>query len=813
MGFGLPSHRVTKEENMSDTTTADLDQEFADLESRQTLLRLLALIRLLATCVIKSSYKVPTKLVDAIALTDKGVALRKKLTAKNVPYSEANLMCLLEYERIGKLIDVSRTNHADLINTISGQIASRDIEFPFTFGRDLYDRSYDLFDEDNAVLSTKETRELLDGLPQGIGHAFDLTVGPLGLLKSQERRYIWPTRRAPSYTCSALSCSVVHPRYLTSDQNAPINEHRERVRKLLEGERSDEVKWHRFVGKIMDDELSPFTDRMPEPVIYLIGDALDDQELKALTSKLLDGTGGSIRKIVQEVGLRGPADQITGPLDRSTLLQIIMLATDREIVSSLDHLVAIGTISIPHGETRVPIVNHGVAYGTFHLRAELSRFGTRTRSTTTNLAPLRTRRLIESMYRLDVEADREYLNWQLRDERGDSLESRLTHVLRYSDPNTMMTKLLHARHSNLVVASEQLGLPNLENTYPRDEERVKAVLWKLGYEVEQYDDPHASFWRHHESLIQATRLNPITTSSSKDEEIRGVTANYFVTLEGLLRESLGYLFWALTSDHYASQRPFVYSPESDEPESLRRLTQEASQLNSSMAEELRFHERADLYALMRGFQQISALLEDIESRRKSFTRRPGDLPPWSDLQDLQKFPWRHTVPFLDLSNDSQDVIHNELVEISRRLISAEVNDARNEWLHNRGEKAKIERLRSSLDAVADAVRRIQDGGFARQIFSRTRQETTTAGQREVILSRADGHEVAFIRPSSYDWLRLPALSRPQCVMLSARFADPDGLLRFTTRRDSPYARLWHDYPLRPASSRDEGFDVRRMENT
>jgi hypothetical protein len=99
MGFGLPSHRVTKEENMSDTTTADLDQEFADLESRQTLLRLLALIRLLATCVIKSSYKVPTKLVDAIALTDKGVALRKKLTAKNVPYSEANLMCLLEYDQ------------------------------------------------------------------------------------------------------------------------------------------------------------------------------------------------------------------------------------------------------------------------------------------------------------------------------------------------------------------------------------------------------------------------------------------------------------------------------------------------------------------------------------------------------------------------------------------------------------------------------------------------------------------------------------------------------------------------------------------
>jgi hypothetical protein len=43
---------------------------------------------------------------------------------------------------------------------------------------------------------------------------------------------------------------------------------------------------------------------------------------------------------------------------------------------------------------------------------------------------------------------------------------------------------------------------------------------------------------------------------------------------------------------------------------------------------------------------------------------------------------------------------------------------------------------------------------------------------------------------------LPALSEPQYIVHSAAFAEPNEVLRFTRRYDSPFSRLWEEFPKR-----------------
>src|SRR4029077_9524350 len=139
----------------------------------------------------------------------------------------------------------------------------------------------------------------------------------------------------------------------------------------------------------------------------------------------------------------------------------ILAETNESLVSGLDALVRSGAISIPHGEVRRPVVNSVMRFGRHRLHAELGRHGIRVLSTGSSIAPLRARRLVEQMYRLDNEADREELDWQMRDEPSDSLDAKLENYLQTRPPRQAIGNLVLARRSNVVVATASLGLGDI----------------------------------------------------------------------------------------------------------------------------------------------------------------------------------------------------------------------------------------------------------------------------------------------------------------------------------------------------------------
>jgi hypothetical protein len=179
-----------------------------------------------------------------------------------------------------------------------------------------------------------------------------------------------------------------------------------------------------------------------------------------------------------------------------------------------------------------------------------------------NLAPLRFRRLVGQMYPFDDMASRIELDWQLREETAESLEAKIEEFLQKRRPREAVSRLLLPRHANLIIATEKLGIdPDLLST---DQDRVNSVMWKLGFATNDILDLHGQFWRYHEAMANACKLASLSPSLSDVEQIRERSNNYFVTLEAILRDSLLYTTWALSTDHYANPRKFVYRPYIDE---------------------------------------------------------------------------------------------------------------------------------------------------------------------------------------------------------------------------------------------------------
>lgn len=766
---------------------------YPDLEFRKKLFQLYCINDILGECIIADSYKVPQDLYQAIVLTDYGNEIYRQLRRKNVGHPEAMLLCFLQLVHVDLLVDVEQTDRDGIIASLHRQILERLLLFPFRYGRLLYDKFADLFSSQvHSYLSLRETYQLLRDTPQGIYQTVELVTGPFGILLSASDRYIPPDRQVPLRHCEDFTCSTVHSIALSTSRSAGINEHRKTLSEVIKRESEHGSEWGRFFTKAFASYIPRYKDSAFEPVIPLIGDAIVDDELRSLTEWLFDHSNGQVRNAAVSVGLQGDPRSIVSGLDRAQMMQLILTANDDSIMTALDTLVQRGIIEVPPGEIRTPVINRALRFGRYGMRADLGEFGIRIDTAQTNIAPLRARQLVEQMYMFDKNEDRQELEWQLRKEQGESLEAKLEHYLQTKPPREALNNLILTRRSNVIVAMQHLKL--IDGTDESDDLLLNTVLWKLGFEVVDLQPRHQKFLSLHRRMLQHTRQSPVGNLDTELEEVRGVAANYFAELESVLDDSLSYATWALTNDHYVSSKPFIYRPEIDRKSAFELLSETGRR---QRPERLVFGDRTTLYPLMRGFALLAQILKSFEGRRDEMVRPEEQLPPWMGIQSLQRFPFMHTIPFLDLLEESRASVVDALREISAELVASDISESRNEWLHGRRTVASVERLRLGLEKVGDAVNRIAESGFARDRYYWVRNETDGDGRRVSVLANGSGRNIKLFRPTPFQWLRLPGLSGSWYTVHLARFAEPSEVLRFGVEFASPYAKMWANYPRRP----------------
>lgn len=801
--------------------------KYADPEWRARFLRIYDLTEMLSECIIREAYTVPDELNNAIVLTDYGSQYFQQLTLKfpakssssssqspkgvvgkgkerHLTPNVARLMCFLTLTHVDVLIDVMATDIEKIESSVHTQILSGRIRFPLVFGRELYDRAAKLFPTERSSLSVEETDDLLKGTSLGVLQAGRYVAGPSGLLMSRANRDVSIYRSVPLFHCADSDCDRVHRTELATDFEASVNWFRTDLRKMLDEESKEGSAWGAFLADISGWNDRFYAEDGTDTLPFLLGDSLDDLELHRLATALLADESTQLAAMLAPVP--GPSPLHGGKLrkgaSRAELLQIILLATDEEIIASIDSLVYRARIHVPEGEIRRPMVNQRARSGAFGLQVQLSQHGVAARPAAASFSSARLRALLGKLYELGKQDEAE-LDWQLRGVEAPERDHRLEEFYRNSNPREILRRLVFSRYSDLVAASHHLGLRLRAVGELSDEELIDSLLWKLGYAAGTQTDPHDRFWRLHASLRRLTTEANVSTLSDI-EAIRSVASNYFVALEGLLFDALVYSTWALTTDHYAQRRRFVFDPELARPDAIRTMN-EYSSLHAGETETLEYRDdRTSLYAICRGFAVLADGLQDMDSNRENLIRSTDEIPEFVKHTAIQSFPFLHTALFVDLSDRSRSDLVRQLRELSRTLVAANVFDVRNSYLHFRRSQAELDQMSEALDACESVVETLEKTGLARRTFHLASTKTDEWGRSSVTFHGASGQEIVFARPSKFEWAGIPGLSGSQFVMQLAQFGDPGEAVRFVPGVTSRFSDMWSEYPRRRARN-EEAF--------
>lgn len=776
----MPGRSV--EELRSEHTSSSWRQRFAEFSD---------LMEVLGDCIISDSYVVPDGVNDAIKLTTAGQAVLDRLTRKEkVNPKDARLMCALTLGHTDLFVDIDATDIGRLTSTIHNEILERRIQFPFVWGRELYDLYASTYEQEKEALSNEETLKLLKSLPQGVAQYGPFTVGPYGLQRSLNNRRIRSRRAVAAYHCAIPSCHTIHHVVLQTGQQASINNDRGKLERYLQQETSEPSDWWAFADSLSGSANARYGDQRVGVLLPLLGDALSDTELRMLVVELLRTKSSDLRAAISKFMQVKDAENFANAQMRAELLQICLIADEHAVSTTLDKLVRDHSISVPRGDIRRPIINRRVRSGAFHLRPELGNHGARFVSDDPGLAILRERQLLNKLYLRDREGDVQELEWQLRGIDVDDLDEKLEYYFRSNTPRESLERLVLARKTNVVTACHEVGIDDEDNF--TDDEIIKAILWKLGFPIDVDDDPHAQFWSRHQQLSALAQ----SSTMGRSERFLEVAGPYFTELEGLLLDSLAYTTWALMSDHTREHHPFSYDDDMDRSAGLTLLQAMVANNDANTFIPDFTSEKVELRNLIEGFRALSKHLDSCRANPNIYRRPQAEYPDYDGKTDLKRFVLRSTLPFLDLSRPSQDRIIDGLRSVAEVMTNAEVFSVRNDYAHYRRNAPDITRVEKALEATSRSVTRLEHLGFCRIVFvpSTVKSDRWGHARHEFIGPRR--YEHVFSRPTTLDWMGLPDLDEPQYLMRAASFDDPNEVLRFTRRYNSAFSKLWSGFPKR-----------------
>jgi hypothetical protein len=560
--------------------------------------------------------------------------------------------------------------------------------------------------------------------------------------------------------------------------------------------------WNEFFSEIAESKSRSYDPYDLAGLVLSIGDCLTLDEIRDIVKFLYESKGESgFREALRKAGFGANVDSRVDEADEGTLLQICWLATDESLLAAVDTLIRRGQIKFEAGEIRRPPINYWTV-GRFDLRAEFGQFGFRTSTTSKNMPLLRLNRLIERLYDLSNPTDQQEVDWQLRSVEGPTVQARLADFIRRRNPSDTIRSLVLARRKNVSQAFDELKIrpdnmladllaPQSDGA-DKDELIVQAILWKLGFELPIITKSSDQFWRHLRLMSQLVR-DAANTSSVDLERIRQVGSSVFNSLEGLLEDCLEYAWWALATDHFSSEKPFVFVP-AEAREAW--VTLDNYQKQESGSERLAILSKRTLYPLCQSFALFSRYLKNLQNVEASAIRATDAYPRFADRTDIQRFPFKHVFPFLDLLPDAQASIIKGAESVAKIFRGGDVHSIRNKLSHFQRTPVEISDLETALAAARSAVERLETLGFCRSTFEFKQELRDQWGRSALYLGGPDGEEVVFPMPSHYSWVGLPSFHRPQYLFKSAVFGPQGEMLRFTQGSESKYAQGWLNFPRR-----------------
>lgn len=750
-------------------------------------------------CIIKEDYSVSEKFNDAIILSSKGQDLFKQLKEgkfKETSDSKINLAIFLEFYHDELLVDIEKTKSEILTQILHEQIISGQIIFPWIYGRLLYDKYFEEFEEQEEVLSSTDTQKLLLDTPKGIFQLGKMTVGPLGVIKTDYNRHIPPTRKIRLWHCSDNSCTAFHETYLNTSKTDLI-EIQEEIDNILQSEKPSD--WGELFFRLIDPENYYYDSDRLSDFPFLLINAFGKYELKKLLEEIIN-TNKEFRNLLpKEKKFAGAASTIVEGLTKYECFQLILLENDKTLIELIEKLIIKEEIIIPPTEIRRPKIRK--ARGFYSIYHECNRLGIRADSAKLEIGILRLNNLIDSIYQ--EPALRQQLEWKLKYENKETLKEKIASFTSKEEPRKIVKELVLSGPLQITQTFQKLFGYFAMPTNPQEEELlIDKILWKLGFNINIYPDYLEVFWSRLNSFKEIVR-SCISFNEADKEKIRSAAVNLFVSLELILEQSLSFSTWLLLSDHYLNTN-FKYHFEDSREFMCQKLNNYVLGSNDPLIFDS--NGKNTLFPLVEGFTALIDICDKLLAEGLEINKRPeNEQPSFYQKATITTFPFLSKYFFLDLKPSNYASVRNLLIEIPRNFNTQKVLSIRNKLQHKRDDFPNQVEILEACNAIEDGINKLEINGLYPNVYLFQSANTDKFNRRNLEFSDYKGRVIKIIPTTEFIGSKLPDLRSPQIIVPILNIGNSQELVRFKYEENSDYLKFWKNFPRKKvkANKNDE----------
>ena len=776
-----------------DARSVELAREFAAEGIFEKALELLIYRYYFRECLVPDGYEPGRTLGTAIAPSEVGLSVLGKLDKyPDVDENLKRVALFIHWQTPeGRLIDIPATDAEAVGRALDGETRGLKIRFPWKYGRELGDELFR--QETSGTLSNDETFKILGAVPQGVYQVGRFIVGPLGVLVSKTKRWIDP----PSFVSipsSRFGGSLRDFVSFTTGDNV-VSE----MMETITGEMSHDVLGEIWGGldRLLAQECSAM--RVGPDIAAFISNALTRQERRTLLGRLAKA-GVFADGLPDTRAMRGALGDLKS-LDDAKALQLMLTQPNSVLIAELEEMTDTGDIQLEPDEVRKPLYNPDFFD---HVVFEMSPLGARWAPATSSEPLFRLQRIIRYCSTSD-----EDLDWLLRHIHGSTLNDRLNEYVLRVNPFEVLRTLLNRSGAILDATSVVIGWQGQRPDSVESEQRLlEQMSWKLGFQVPRRDVPITRF-RERASRVQSVLRAVGIGEQPREDEIRSLAANLFVSVEELLDLSLNFMTWALLNNHVSDASPMSYSAARAREFTIAKLSREAPRFGK------RFEAGSDgqstLGQSLNGLGVLRDLLGEVESRSADWDRALNSKARSSD--DRPETPLLHAVPFMDLRVDDRQTLTSGLAKACRSLAQVDICALRNDFVHRRraSEFPSDDRIDEGIDVIVSVIEELHQQGSVPSVYTLSSQTADSFSRHEWHLETSCGLNAILRTAVGYRVDNLPDADVPQVILRGARFSSAPDCLRFAFAHDSQLNEEWKGHSSGSASRGSEGSDWRAPE--
>lgn len=772
-----------------------LIEKYADEDDQKSFITLFSMLFLFKNSIKVKNYTPSNSYGNAICLTPYGNEWFNKLRENLSDLSDEELKFSLLYTLYHRdlFIDLKKIDINQILDVFTSEIKGGKIKFPDSYNRSLYDKYFILFTDHFETLSFENTQKLIKGTPNGVFQMYNLIVGPLGVLISDEKRYFPPQIKIPLCHCRDPSCTSIHISKLATWNYKSSEVLAYLIKNLLKKSKSSEFV--SFYSKIITNPLIFYDDFHLIHLLPLLSVAFNEEEIRLILCNIIKNNSKEIRQKIprnkrfDSIFSNSPS-KIVIELTKNECLQIILTMSNEDIIYNIEFLLDENVLKIPFYEVRNPWVSHDK--NAFDCTTQISRYGVRSISKQGGIGMLRLKRLVKQLYFNENDIDR--LDWNLRNVAGENIYEKLDYLINQDDPRKIIREYIFSSKKNLEHTFENLkyGRFLIPTNKEEENELLERILWKLGFRIQNFPKTMEIFWKRLKKFLNTARTNK-TYSEIDKEMIRSAGVNLFVSIEEILEKALSFCTWMFLSDHFRGTK---YKFNSDYAQTFMVSKLNGRLYNSEELINFDSEGRITLFPLVQGFKILADLCENLLNEEDQYSCLESELPGYFGKTEILSCPFTHKLFLFDINKQDCNRFLCFLREITLLIDKSPLYKVRNGIDHKRTDETFPiqEEIEEVCDIIKSLVEKMEVTGVFPLIYLLKEKNQDQYGRIMIKLTNYKGMEILFYDPSQFDGCMLPEYDEPLIIVPWIHIGNSAENIRYKYEEISEYSKFWHDYP-------------------